>query len=235
MIARCNKIDVYFYFLNIFHLAGVITAMTFTSRMVLIDLSAFMSPFYVTGGVFIIPVTFFIQDIVTEIYGYYNARKMLYINLGIFVVYVVGLYLISLLPCSSADYGCISLAKISSTLPRHALSFVISMAVGGSINNYILSRLSFAFNERFLALRFISSTAIGEAFFQVIAVVISWYGTHTLGDILPLALMAYIYKILFEIVMTPINLFFCNYLKSIQTEDQIHAFRRGYKKFILKE
>ncbi|WP_131795889.1 queuosine precursor transporter [Fluoribacter gormanii] len=235
MIARCNKIDFYFYFLNIFHLTIVITAMTFTSRMILFDLSLFMHPFYVTGGVFIIPATFFIQDIVTEIYGYYNARKMLYINLGIFVVYALGLYLTSLIPCDFGDYGCLSLAKISSTLPRHAISFVISMAVGGSINNYVLSRLSLAFNERFLALRFISSTAIGEAFFQIIAVIISWYGTHPLGDILPLALMAYIYKIFFEVLMTPINLYFCNYLKSIQTKDQIHAFRRGYKKFILKE
>jgi uncharacterized integral membrane protein (TIGR00697 family) len=192
--------------------------------MILVNINIINHQFYVTGGIFFIPIVFFVQDIVTEIYGYYNARKMLLTTIFVFIVYVFTVYLIGLLPCKNNDSLCQSFFLIAQTLPRHALSFVISLAVGGTVNNYVLAKLRIAFDRKFLALRFISSTAIGEAIFQIIAVMISWYGTYSIKDTLPLALAAYIYKILFEIFVTPVNLYACRYLKSIQAEETKNAF-----------
>jgi uncharacterized PurR-regulated membrane protein YhhQ (DUF165 family) len=96
---------------------------------------------------------------------------------------------------------------------------VISLAIGGTINNYVLDSLKLVFDSKFLAFRFVSATAIGEAFFQFIAVIISWYGIYSFSEILPLALSSYIYKIVFEIVVTPINLYVCYYLKGLQQKE----------------
>ncbi|WP_199502073.1 hypothetical protein, partial [Francisella sp. TX07-6608] len=54
--------------------------------------------------------------------------------------------------------------------------------------------------------------AIGEAFFQTITVLISWYGTFHIYEVIPIAILAYIYKVLFEIAMTPISVAVCDKL-----------------------
>lgn len=212
----------YFHMLSIFHMASIITCITVTNRMILVELSKTHS-FYITGGAFFIPIVFFIQDIATEIYGYYNARKMLFSSIFVFLLYGLILYLFSLAPCKYNTSHCQNFTSAISTVPRQVISFVISLAIGGTVNNYVLSKLKLTLNNKFLALRFISSTAIGEAIFQAIAACIAWYGTYHITDIIPLALAAYFYKVIFEIVATPFNIKICSYLKSIQVQEGYYA------------
>lgn len=194
--------------------------MTITSRMALVTLPYLKYSFYVTGGVFFIPVIFFIQDIVTEVYGYKNAKSMLFVSLFIFIIYVVLFYIMSQITIEQNQLD-IDFAVVAKTLPRHAVSFIFSLGIGGTFNNYILAKLKLIFNQKFLALRFFSSTAIGEAIFQLIAVLISWYGAYAIKNLLPLALVSYCYKLFFEILSTPFNIFICRYLKSIQEKNYV--------------
>ncbi len=220
MIMKTNdrtKLKLYFYIASILHVGFVIIAMTLTSRMIEINTSLSGYKFNITGGIFLIPIIFFIQDIVTEIYGYYNATKMLYCSLSIFAMFVITWYVISFIPCSNKSEGCAYFSQIAKTLPRHMISFIFSLAIGGTVNNYVLNKLKLIFNEKFLSLRFISATAIGEMIFQIIAVSISWFGIYSIFDILPLAIISYVYKILFEVVFTPANIYICRYLKYIRS------------------
>ncbi len=201
----------YFHYLCLFHISSVIIGMTITSRIIDIKYSAY-DHFYITGGVFFIPFVFFIQDIATEVYGYTQAKKMLLSTIISFIFYIVSMQTISTYFCANSD----SFSIVAEALPRHTVSFVFSLLLGGTANNYILYKLKMAFNSRFLSIRFISSTFLGEAIFQVTAVLISWYGTYSIKTIIPLALASYIYKILFEVAATPVNIYACRYLKSIE-------------------
>lgn len=216
---KAEQLKLYFYILSIIHLCSVIVGMTLTSRMVEIDLSLFNYKLNTTGGVFLIPAAFLIQDIITEIYGYSNAKKVLISSLFIFTLYIFSWYVMTWIPCEREDKYCAMLNIIGLSLPRHAFSFVVSLAVGGTLNNYILNKLKLMFNGRFLAIRFISATAIGELIFQLIAVAISWAGMYSIWEIMPLAIISYLYKILFEILSTPLNVLICKYLKSLQIND----------------
>ena len=214
----------YFYLLSLFHVGSVLIGMTVTSRIILVSETSLNPSFHITGGIFFIPIVFFIQDIVTETYGYHNAKKMLHTTLVVFALYVLGLYVLALLPCKYNDQACENFSIVAKTLPRHTISFLLALAAGGTANNYILTKLKLVFNSKFLAFRFISSTAIGEAIFQLIAVLISWYGKYPIIDILPLAIASYVYKILFETLATPINLYVCHHLKIMQNKEINHAF-----------
>ena len=213
---QLKKEDLYFKLLSLFHMGSILIGMTLTSRIVSVTLLNVTPTLYMTGGVFFIPIAFFLQDIVTEIYGYDNARMMLNLNILVFVIYVLILKIILVLPIDNTNISYESFFLVINTLPRHALSFVLSLYVGGRINNYVLSKMKLYFNQRFLAFRFISSTAIGEAFFQFIAVLISWYGSFNTQDILFIVFFSYTYKIIFEILATPFNIWICNYLKSLK-------------------
>jgi len=194
------------------HLFSVITAMTLTSRVITIN-NILNSEIHFTGGLIIIPVVFFIQDIVTESYGHIYSQKMLKVSLILYVLYVIlNMALSNILYGESDEY-----LIMVNTLPRHTLSFIISLYISGTINNYILYKLKLFFNSRFLSIRFIVATIIGEFIFQIIAILISWYGIYNTSGLVKLSLIAYSYKILFEIVVTPINIVVCKYLKSLYT------------------
>lgn len=64
-----------------------------------------------------------------------------------------------------------------------------------------------------MAMRFILSTAIGDLFFQIIAVSIAWYGVIYDFNIVQIAVLSYAYKVVFEILVTPANIYICNKLK----------------------
>lgn len=221
---QCS-LKLYFYFASLLHICFVITPMIMTSRMIEINSLIHGYKFNITGGMFLIPISFFIQDIITEIYGYYNARKLLYSTLLVYVFFIIILCLFFFLfPCESKEKICNDLYSIIKTLPRHAASFIFSLAMGGMANIYILNKSKLLFNGNFLALRFISSTAIGELIFQIIAVSISWLGNYAIIDILPLALISYAYKILFEIISMPINIYICRYLNFVKLKEKNYVF-----------
>ena len=177
---------IYFFFVS--HFIILLVSMLCTSRMV----HVFGMDF--TGGLFLIPFTFFIQDIVTESYGYKIAKNLLNNTIGMYVLFVAIIFILSLLQKQ--------FKIIIGDIFRHSISVIFAIYLGGLINNIILYNLKLFFNKRFLAMRFIVSTAIGEAVFQIIATFISWYGIMNNNKIIILAIIAYLYKILFEIFMT---------------------------------
>ena len=205
----------FFYIFGLLHLGFIIISMTFTTRIVTLS---FFDNFkiIITGGMFIVPFIFFIQDIITEVYGYYNARKVLFNSLFLFMLYGAIFFTITSIIQKNSKNSINDFQIISNTLPRQILSFTVSLAIGGTINNYILTKLKIFFHSRFLAMRFISATAIGEFFFQIIAVLIAWQGIFSITDILPIAILSYTYKILFEMISMPINIYICNHLKNIK-------------------
>lgn len=217
------RLKIFYYFSSILHICAVISAMTLTSRIIEVNITYADYKFNTTGGVFLIPFVFFIQDIVTEVYGYYNAKKILITTIIVFLIYVAMWYLVSRLPCISQNSACEKFSIIANTFPRHSLSFILSIAIGGTINNIVLSKLKLFFNGKFLAIRFVSATAIGELVFQFIAVSVSWFGTYSFSEIFPLALISYLYKLFFEIVSTPVNIYICRYLKNTQKREINYA------------
>lgn len=216
-----KNLEYYFYLGSLIQLGCVLIAMMLTSRMIEVTIPFLDYHLNTTGGMLLIPVAFIIQDIITEIYGYTLARNALMTTLIIYVSFVFLMYLIALIPCEIGDSACNATQKITESMPRHAMSFVFSLFVGATANNLILSKMKLFFNGRFLAFRFISATAIGELCFQIIAVAISWSGTYSVRDMLPMAFISYGYKIILGIFATPMNVYVCRYLKYIQQNETI--------------
>ncbi|OIN82919.1 VUT family protein [Francisella sp. TX07-6608] len=163
---------------------------------------------YITGCLFIIPFCFFVQDIVTEVYGHIFTMLMIVCSVIVLSIYILLFYLTAMY--DQSDNNLIS--NITTVMPKHTIALIVSLLVGGFINSFILNKLRIKLVGKFLAIRFIFSTAIGEAFFQTITVLISWYGTFHIYEVIPIAILAYIYKVLFEIAMTPISVAVCDKL-----------------------
>lgn len=208
-----ERFELNYYILCLMHITSIITGMVCTERLIYLNIYVFTDlHVYLTGGILFIPVIFFIQDIVTEIYGYEKAKNMIFINIIIFIMFAIFMKISSIIDIHFSQ-NVPDFSIVSNSLPRQTIAFTISFLIGSLLNNYILSNLKRLLSGRFMALRFITSTAIGDLFFQIIAVSIAWYGVVHDFNIIQIAILSYFYKVIFEILVTPANIYICNKLR----------------------
>lgn len=210
-----NKGQAYYIFCGIY-ITSILCAMTVSARIIYLKIPYYKFTLFITGGTFIIPVAFFAQDIITEIYGYDKAKKSFYLATLLVTFYVTYLFILTKLPCSSEYLNtCLAYGAIGNALPRHLFAFIISFCIGNIFNCYILIKLKKLLNGKYLPLRFIFSTAIGEIALQFTGTTIAWIGNmHFSKGIIPFVTVSLSYKILFEILMTPFNIIICNKLRN---------------------
>ncbi len=158
----------YFFILSAIYIAGMMTSLTVSARLFPFHIPMTDITILLTGGTWTIPISFFIQDITTEVYGYSKSRQLVQVSIFILTFYIIYTKCISLLPIpgvSNIDY---SYNTVFNALPRHLAALLTAIFTGNLINNYIVSKLKNKFKGKYLAIRFIIATAVGEAVLQLV-------------------------------------------------------------------
>ena len=105
------------------------------------------------------------------------------------------------------------------TTPRNLVASLIGFLFGNFLNSIILSKLKVVTRGRYLALRTITSTIVGEAIDTVIFITIAFWGQLPNQIILGMIISQSILKILIEVVFTPVTYKVINKVKKIENED----------------
>lgn len=210
----------YFYILSTLYVVGILTSLTVSARLFPFHIPLTNFVILLTGGTWTIPFTFFIQDIATEVYGFAKSKQIVLLSIPIIIIYIGYLKFTTFLPIPDVPNVGNSYNDVFNALPRHLLALLAAVAIGNLVNNFLLSKLKSRFKGKYLPLRFISSTAVGEAALQIIGTTIAWFGNlHFTTEILPFVLFSYFYKVAFEAIMTPVNVYVCKWLKNAEGID----------------
>lgn len=210
----------YFFILSSLYISGILLSITVSARLFPLHLPFTNSAILLTGGTWTIPFTFFIQDIATEVYGYSKSKQIILLSIPIVIGYIAYLKLTTFFPIPPVSHISPAYNEVLNALPRHLLAFLVAIASGNLINNILLSKLKTRLKGRYLPLRFIGSTAVGEAVLQLIGTTIAWLGSLPFStEIIPFMIFSYLYKIAFEATMTPINIYICALLKKVEGID----------------
>lgn len=204
----------YFFILSTLYLASILTSITVSARLFPFHIPFTSYDILLTGGTWTIPITFLIQDIATEVYGYYKSRQIIFLAIPIVIFYILYLKTTTYFPIPITNNISDSYNVVLNALPRHLIAFLSAIIAGNLINNIILSRLKKLWGGKFLAIRFISATAVGEAVLQIIGTSVAWVGSLSFtSEIIPFVIFSYFYKIIFEMAAMPFNIFICGWLK----------------------
>ncbi|PIQ43211.1 MAG: hypothetical protein COV52_01720 [Gammaproteobacteria bacterium CG11_big_fil_rev_8_21_14_0_20_46_22] len=211
----------YFPILSMIYIAGMMTSLTVSARLLPLHIPMTNFTILLTAGTWTIPLSFFIQDITTEVYGYAQSRYLVQITMIILVAYIAYLKLTTLFP---EPHNIVSIDRsyntVFNTLPRHLLALLAAIFTGNLVNDYILSTLKKKLKGRYLPFRFIGATIIGELVLQLAGTTVAWFGhLHFTTEILPFILFSYVYKIVFEAILTPVNVVVCGWLKQAEGID----------------
>lgn len=167
----------------------------------------------IDAGYIFFPLTYFLNDLVTEFYGYLQARKMIILGFFMNLLFLLSLQLIIILPAANVWPFQQSFSDIFSLAPRIFLASLIAYFIGELLNSKILTVLKIKLHSKYMYFRFIASTAIAAFLENIIFYIIAFLGAYEGSIILKMVLMQYLIKLLIEAVIAPSIFLFRKYIK----------------------
>lgn len=164
-----------------------------------------IGPFVFDGGTLLFPLSYIFGDVLTEVYGYKNSRKVIWTGLVMLGIMALNVWFIGLLPHEpnwtfQNDYN-----NILMMMPRIVLASVIAYFAGEYSNSVVLSKLKVLTSGKHLWLRTIGSTVVGEFLDSALFVAIAFAGVYPTGVLIVMALSNYLFKTVIEVAFTPIT------------------------------
>jgi uncharacterized integral membrane protein (TIGR00697 family) len=175
-----------------------------TANTVAVKLVSIMG-FVVPGGALVYPIAFILDDVITEVYGYRAARLIIWCAFGANLLFDVMAIIVLALPGAPYWRGQSAYVQVFSYTPRLLFGAFASYLVGNFANTIIMSRMKIVTRGRALWARTITSTVIGQGCDSIIFVSIAYAGTITFGQLLAVIGTLWVFKSIYEILLTPLT------------------------------
>jgi queuosine precursor transporter len=185
------------------------------------------------GGTILFPLSYIFGDILTEVYGYQRTRKVIWTGFLAALLMSLVLWVVQVLPPAPDWPNQQAYETLIGFVPRIVLASLTAYFAGEFINSFILSRLKVRMKGKYLWIRTIGSTLVGEGIDTTIFCMIAFYGVLPGPLLVTVILSNYIFKCLIEILFTPVTYGIVRFLKK---KEHIDVYDRGisYNPFTFK-
>jgi queuosine precursor transporter len=173
------------------------------------------------AGVLFFPISYVFGDVLTEVYGYARARKVIWAGFaGLVFASLMAAVVVALPPAPFWKHQAAYEVAFGSTW-RIVGASIIAYFCGEFVNSFILARMKIMTAGKWLWTRTIGSTIAGEAVDSALFYPLAFYGTGIIpNDKLPLVMLAqFVAKVAVEVVFTPVTYKVVAFLKRAEHED----------------
>jgi uncharacterized integral membrane protein (TIGR00697 family) len=185
------------------------------------------------GGTLLFPISYVIGDVLTEVYGFREARKVIWIGFLCAALMSLVVWLVGILPAATEWKNQESYNVILGTNPRIVLGSLAAYFMGSLSNSIILSKMKVFTKGKYLWTRTIGSTIIGEAVDTSIFIIIAFFGVFSNSLLLSIFISNYIFKVGFEILVTPVTYRVVSFLKNVEKID-VYDTNINYNPFLFQ-
>ena len=173
------------------------------------------------AGVLFFPISYVFGDILTEVYGYARARKVIWAGFGgLAFASFMSLVVVALPPAPFWQHQTAYEIAFGNA-PRIVAASMVAYFCGEFVNSYVLAKMKILTAGRWLWTRTIGSTIAGEAVDSALFYPLAFYGAGIIPDEkLPLVMVAqFVAKVAVEVVLTPVTYKIVGWLKRAEQED----------------
>ena len=164
-----------------------------------------LGPIITDGGAILFPLVYIVGDILSEVYGFKAARRVILTAFAVSILAATTFYLVQLAPPASDWENQEAFESILGFVPRIVLASVIAFLVGQLLNSYVLVKIKERTKEKNLWLRLMGSTALGQFTDTLIFCTVAFYGVITGAEFLNYLIVGYFYKSAIEFLLVPIT------------------------------
>ena len=187
-----------------------------------------VGPFFLPAAILIFPVSYIFGDILTEVYGYAQARRVIWIGFGCNLMAVFIFWFSIVLPAApfwrtgvyeSAAASQQAYQAIFGATPRILAASFLAYLVGEFLNSFVLAKMKITTRGRHLWMRTIGSTVVGQLADSGVFIFLAFYGAVPLDALVKMAGGQWLMKSVYEALVTPLTYLAVKFLKRAERED----------------
>jgi queuosine precursor transporter len=206
-------------------MAAFVTVLLCSNLIGVHKVSSVNLPFYgnyVYGaGVLFFPISYLFGDILTEVYGYARSRRVIWAGFAALIFASLMALVVTWLPAAktmSAEQQQ-AINMIFGQVPRIVVASLLAFWVGEFVNSFVLAKMKLISAGKFLWMRTIGSTILGEIADSAIFYPIAFFGIWSNEQLISVMIGNYFIKVLWEILATPFTYLIVGFLKKSEHED----------------
>ena len=201
------KVSGWFLIVTAVFIASLIAANIIAVKLVVV--AGLLLP----AAVIIFPLSYIVGDVLTEVYGYSKARRVIWLGFLANLIVVAAIWIAGLLPAAGFWDGQDAYQRILGMAPRILAASFLAYLVGEFANAYVLAKMKIATEGRFLWARTIGSTLVGQGVDSAIFIVIAFAGVIPTSALVTAVVTQWLVKSGYEALATPLTYLVVGFLK----------------------
>lgn len=175
------------------------------------------------AGNLFFPISYIFGDILTEVYGYARTRRVIWAGFAAMIfASIMGLAVVNMPINRDEKFNEViqpALEIVFGSTWRIVLASLLGFWAGDFVNSYVMARLKVITKGRYLWVRTIGSTLVGQSVDSVIFYPLAFAGIWETQTLVSVILFNLVFKVAVEVVFTPVTYVVVNFLKRAEHED----------------
>jgi uncharacterized integral membrane protein (TIGR00697 family) len=178
-----------------------------------------LGPFVLPSGSVLFPLSYLFGDVLTEVYGFARARRVIWIGFASNVLMVCTYWIVIALPPPAFWPNQSAYAVTLGQVPRIVLASFSGYLAGEFTNSIVLAKMKVFTGGRHLWARVLGSTVTGQAVDTFLFVTLAFGNVWPPKSIWLVGVSLYSFKVLYEAAATPFTYALIRHLKRVEGFD----------------
>jgi uncharacterized integral membrane protein (TIGR00697 family) len=157
------------------------------------------------AGILFFPLSYVIGDVLTEVYGYANARRCVWMGFGALIFMAFMSYVVVAMPPAAGWDGQAAYQSVFGSTWRIVLASILAFWAGEFVNSFVLAKMKIWTKGKHLWSRTIGSTFFGQGVDSLIFYPVAFLGIWTTDQVLTVMVTNWFLKVLWEALLTPVT------------------------------
>jgi queuosine precursor transporter len=157
------------------------------------------------AGILFFPLSYVIGDVLTEVYGYANARRCVWMGFGALLFMAVMSYVVVAMPPAAGWEGQAAYESVFGSTWRIVAASILAFWAGEFVNSFVLAKMKILTAGKHLWSRTIGSTFFGQAVDSLIFYPVAFLGIWSTEQVLAVMVTNWLLKVLWEALLTPVT------------------------------
>ncbi len=175
------------------------------------------------AGNLFFPISYIFGDVLTEVYGYARSRRVIWAGFAAMIFATVMSQAVLRMPADpTVSYNAViqpALEVVFGGTWRIILASIVAFWIGDFMNSYVMAKMKVSTNGRFLWMRTIGSTIVGQGVDSAVFYPIAFLGIWSTEAMISVVIFNWVFKVAVEVVFTPVTYVVVNALKKAEHED----------------
>jgi len=165
------------------------------------------------AAIIIFPLSYIFGDVLTEVYGYRQARRAIWLGFFCNLIAVAAIWIGQILPAASFWDGQAAYERILGYAPLILAASFLAYLVGEFANSFVLAKMKIATRGRWLWARTVGSTLVGQGLDSLVFITLAFARKMPLTELVSLIVTQWLAKSVYEAAATPLTYWVVNFLK----------------------